>query len=154
MDITPYMWIIWLALILVFVIIEMLTLDFIFLMLGAGSLVGLVAELANAPWWAQIIIAGIAAVLLLTLVRPPLLRRIRRGADNTPSNLGAVLGMSGFALTPVSALDGLVKLANGETWTARVDTERASDVIPEGSAVRVLVINGATAVVVPEKESV
>jgi hypothetical protein len=39
-DLTQYLWIAWLVLALVFVIIELLTLEFTFLMLAAGTLVG------------------------------------------------------------------------------------------------------------------
>lgn len=154
MDITPYMWIAWLALILVFVIIEMLTLDFIFLMLGSGSLVGLLSGLTGIEWWAQLLIGAAAALLLLFTVRPPLLRRLRRDADNTPSNMDAVVGSLGIALTPITTIDGLVKLANGETWTARSTADSANDVIPAETSVRVRIIDGATAIVYPNKESV
>ena len=44
-----YSWIVWLALILVFVIIEVMSLEFTFLMLAIGSLGGLVAGLVGAP---------------------------------------------------------------------------------------------------------
>ena len=43
-----YAWVIWLALILVFLVIETLTLDLIFLMLAIGSVGGLVAHFAGA----------------------------------------------------------------------------------------------------------
>ena len=52
-------WVLWLALILVFVIIEVFTLDFTFLMLAGGGLGGLVAGFFHAPLWAQIVIAGV-----------------------------------------------------------------------------------------------
>jgi hypothetical protein len=54
-----YAWIVWLAIILIFGIIELTTLDFTFLMLATGSLGGLVSGLLGAPWWLQIIIAGV-----------------------------------------------------------------------------------------------
>ena len=60
MDITSFAWIVWLVLILVFVIIEMLTLDFVFLMIAVGSVGGLLSGLFGAPWWLQIIIAAVA----------------------------------------------------------------------------------------------
>jgi membrane protein implicated in regulation of membrane protease activity len=39
-DLTQYLWIAWLVLAVVFVIIELLTLEFTFLMLAAGAVIG------------------------------------------------------------------------------------------------------------------
>jgi membrane protein implicated in regulation of membrane protease activity len=74
-----YAWVLWLALILIFVIIEVLTVDFTFLMLALGSVGGLVSGLFNAPWWVQLLVAAILAVLLLFAVRPSLLRALKAG---------------------------------------------------------------------------
>lgn len=141
-------WVIWLALILVFVIIELFTLDFTFLMLAAGSLGGLVAGFLSAPVWAQIVTAGVLALLLLFLLRPPLLRRFRRGGDPTPSNVDALLGLTGTVVREFSDARGQVKLANGETWTARLADGLTGELV-EGEKVVVTGIEGATAVVVP-----
>lgn len=140
-------WVLWLALILVFVIIEVFTLDFTFLMLAGGSLGGLVAGFAHAPLWAQIVIAGIAALLLLFLVRPPLLRAFRAGGDPTPSNVEALLGVTGVVVTENSSRIQ-VRLANGEVWTARLADGLDGELV-EGERVVVTAIEGATAVVVP-----
>ena len=56
--IEQYAWIGWLVLIAAFLIIEMLTLDFTFLMLGIGGIVGLISDLLGAPVWLQVIIAA------------------------------------------------------------------------------------------------
>ena len=56
--IEQFAWIGWLVLILVFLVIEMLTLDFTFLMLSIGGLAGLGADLLGAPIWLQVIIAA------------------------------------------------------------------------------------------------
>jgi membrane protein implicated in regulation of membrane protease activity len=140
-------WVLWLALILVFVIIEVFTLDFTFLMLAAGSLGGLAAGFFRAPIWAQIVIAGVLALLLLFLVRPSLLRAFRKGGDPTPSNVDALLGLTGVVVTE-NAARIQVKLANGETWTSRLADDVDGELV-EGERVVVTAIEGATAVVVP-----
>lgn len=140
-------WLLWLALILIFVVIEVFTLDFTFLMLAVGSLGGLVGGFFAVPFWAQIVIAAALAVVLLFLVRPPLLQAFRRGEDPTPSNVEALLGLSGTALTDFVDDRGQVKLANGDTWTARLAD--GADAVLEGAKVVVTRIEGATAVVVP-----
>jgi membrane protein implicated in regulation of membrane protease activity len=140
-------WVLWLALILVFVIIEVFTLDFTFLMLAGGSLGGLIAGFFATPIWAQIVIAGVLALLLLFVVRPPLLRAFRKGGDPTLSNVEALVGLTGVVVTE-NASRSQVKLANGETWTARLADGLDGELV-EGGRVVVAAIEGATAVVVP-----
>ncbi|MBN9631666.1 NfeD family protein [Leifsonia sp. TF02-11] len=154
MDITSFAWIAWLVLILVFVIIEMLTLDFVFLMIAVGSLGGLISGLFGAPWWLQLVIAAALSVVLLFFIRPPLLHRLKRGGDPTKSNVDALIGMSGVVVSTVSRTAGLVKLAVGETWTSRLATASGGPVeLVPGEHVIVLSIEGATAVVAPSPVS-
>lgn len=141
-------WVLWLALILVFVIIEVFTLDFTFLMLAGGSLGGLVAGFFHAPIWAQIVLAGVLAILLLFVVRPPLLRAFRTGGDPTLSNVEALPGLTGTVVKDFADSRGQVKLANGETWTSRLADGLDGELV-EGERVVVTAIEGATAVVVP-----
>lgn len=141
-----FAWIAWIVLIAVFLVIEMLTLGFTFLMLGIGGLAGLVADLFGAPIWLQVVIAAVVAALLVMLLRPPLLRRLRRGEDTTPTNVAALIGLAGTVTSTISAYGGQVKLTNGDVWTARNDT--SGDIEP-GTPVRVRRIDGATAFVIP-----
>lgn len=148
-DLTQYVWIAWLILIFVCVIIELLTLEFTFLMLACGSVAGLGANLLGWEWWVQILVAAAVSVLLLLTIRPVLLRYMRRGEDPTPSNVAALNGMSGRVVSPIADTTGLVKLANGETWTARLASESDQRVIDTGASVRVVLVDGATVVIVP-----
>lgn len=143
--IEQWAWIGWLVLILAFLVIEMLTLDFTFLMLSIGGLAGLGTGLLGAPLWLQVIVAGVVAAVLVLFLRPPLLRRLRRGEDPTPSNVDALLGLRGRVVSTVSAHGGQVKLGNGEVWTARTEVGE----LEPGTPVNVSRIDGATAVVRP-----
>ena len=80
---TQWAWVFWLALILVFIIVEVVSLEFTFLMLAVGSLGGLVAGLLGAPWWVQIIVAGVLSLLaaLLRAARPAAHAAARRRPD-------------------------------------------------------------------------
>ena len=141
-----YAWIVWIALILIFGIIELTTLEFTFLMLALGSVGGLISAVFGVPWWAQILIAAVLAVLLLFALRPALLRRLKRGGDPTLSNVDALIGLLGTVTNDFSGNANHVKLVNGETWSARLSgTDRP---LVEGERVEVTAIEGATAVVV------
>lgn len=152
--ITDYVWIAWLVFILIFIIIELLTLDFTFLMLSVGSLGGLGANALGFPWWLQILVAGAVALVLILLIRPPLLRVLRKGGDPTPTNVAALIGIGGRVLSSIGENGGLVKLANGETWTARVVDKAQYSAAGEGESVVVTAIEGSTAVVIPSERTV
>ena len=143
---TSSTWIVWLALILIFGIVEIVTVQFLFLMLAAGSLAGLGAGLVGVPWWGQVLIAAAVSLLLIFAVRPSLVRRLGRGGDPTLSNIEALVGLTGIVTTDYTGNVGHVKLSNGEIWTARVPADRP---LVEGERVIVAAIEGATAVVVP-----
>ncbi len=145
---TSWAWVFWSALILVFLIIEVLSLSFLFLMLAVGSLGGLVAGLVGAPWWVELIVAAVISLLLLFFVRPPLMRFTHRGADPARSNIDALLGTRATVVKTFDDGPGQVKLSNGETWTARL-ADRATAGLVEGDTVQVDSIDGATAVVSP-----
>jgi membrane protein implicated in regulation of membrane protease activity len=150
---TSWAWVFWLALILVFLVIEVLSLSFVFLMLAVGSVGGLVAGLLGAPWYVGFVVAAVLSLLLLFFVRPPLLRLTHRGADPARSNVDALLGTAGTVVIAFQEGRGQVKLANGETWTARLAHPQLSAhqtaALQEGDRVQVDSIEGATAVVSP-----
>lgn len=145
-----YAWIVWLGLILLFLIVEMSTLEFTFLMIAVGSLGGLVSGLLGLPWWAQVVIAAILALLLLLAVKPPLLRRLKRGGDPTKTLVDALIGMEGTVVSDFVNGQGHVKLTVGETWTARV-SPATQPPLEVGDRITVTAIDGATAMVAPMK---
>ncbi|HMM81608.1 MAG TPA: NfeD family protein [Terrimesophilobacter sp.] len=145
-----YAWIVWLGLILLFLIVEMSTLEFTFLMIAVGSLGGLVSGLLGLPWWAQVVIAAILALLLLLAVKPPLLRRLKRGGDPTKTLVDALIGMEGTVVSDFVNGQGHVKLTVGETWTARISPATDSS-LEVGDRITVTAIEGATAMVAPVK---
>jgi membrane protein implicated in regulation of membrane protease activity len=146
--IEQWAWVGWLVLIVIFLVIEVLSLDLTFLMVALGSTAGLISDFAGLPVWLQVIIAAVAAALLLFFLRPPLLRRLHRGEDTTPSNVEALIGLRGQVLSTVSSLGGQVKLSNGDIWTARTP---AGEIAP-GASVTVARIDGATAIVSAHEE--
>jgi len=145
---TSWAWVFWLALILVFLIIEVLTLSFVFLMVAVGSLGGLIAGLLGAPWYVELIVAAALSLLLLFFVRPPLLRLTHRGADPARSNVDRLLGTPATVVKTFDDGTGQVKLSNGETWTAKL-AHHAAATLSEGDKVQVDSIEGATAIVSP-----
>jgi membrane protein implicated in regulation of membrane protease activity len=139
---------VWIGLVLLLGVVEIFTLDFIFIMLAAGAAGGLIAALLGAPWWLSAIVAAVAALVLLSLVRPRLLVALGRGADPHRTNVEGLIGLPGtVAVAFTSSSPGQVRLANGETWSARFAADSVDRRPPLGTPVVVESIEGSTAVV-------
>jgi len=146
-----FAWILWAVLVLVFLVVEMFTLEMTFLMLAVGAAAALLAGLLGAPFWLQLIVAAVVALVAVLTLRPPLLRRLRRGGEHALTNVDALPGMSGVVLGELSGQQtGTVRLANGETWTAQLAQDGTAARVQPGSSVVVRSIHGATAIVSPQ----
>ena len=135
-DLTQYMWIVWLVLALVFVIVELLTLEFTFLMLASGTLIGgLGVNLLGGAWWLQVLAAAAISALHLFTIRPLLLRALHRSSVLHPTNVDAIRGRGpgSDALTVgdrivVTAVRGaMVEVALAAASESALPTDRSSD---------------------------
>ena len=135
---------IWLIFALGLASAEALTGDMFLLMLGGGALAAALSSWLLAwPVWADGAVFLVVSVLLLTLVRPGLRRRLTP-AVGAMTGVQALEGKSALVLDRVAADEGQVKL-DGQVWTARPLND--SDVYQPGERVTVVHIDGATAVV-------
>lgn len=140
--------VVWIGLTLLLGVVEVFTLDFIFIMLAAGAAGGLVAALLGAPWWLSAIVAAGVALLLLSLVRPRVLGALDKNADPHRTNIDGLIGLRGtVAVAFTASSPGQVRLSNGETWTARLSPASPDRTPPLGTPVVVESIEGSTAVV-------
>lgn len=148
-DLTQYLWIAWLVLALLFVIIELLTLEFTFLMLAAGTLIGgLGVNLLAGPWWLQVIAAAAVSALLLFTIRPLLLRALHRSSALKPTNVDAIYGLGGRLTAPFTGDVAAVRLDNGELWS--VMPSATSTALVVGDRVVVTAVRGAKVEVAAE----
>ncbi|MEO9139389.1 MAG: NfeD family protein [Jatrophihabitans sp.] len=139
-------WLIWLIAAGALAAAETVTVTFVLLMFAGGAGAAAITAAFGAPVLLQIVVAIFATVALLVGVRPIAQRHL---ITSGPAVMGsdALVGMEALALSQVDAQNGRVRLNGGE-WSARAydDTE----VIEVGTPVRVVRINGATALVVPD----
>lgn len=142
-------WLIWLGLGLAAGVVEIFTLSLVFVMIAGGAL----AAAAVAALTGNLVLAVLAFAattgLLLAAVRPSLLRYAQRSGPASLTGTSALIDRDAVVLEPVDESGGLVKLA-GEVWTARSSaTSASSGPLEVGSRVRVVAIEGATAMVIP-----
>lgn len=136
-------WVWWLAAALLLAVAEMLSLDFVLIMLATGAAVAALLAAMGFPVWVQFLGFAVTSGALLLALRPWLLDRLRRRVPLVETNVHALVGQTAIVLSEVSDRAGRVKLA-GEVWTARTDGEH---LLPVGEEVVVTRIDGATAVV-------
>ena len=114
---TPFYWLIALAVLLV---IEIITLGLTTIWFAGGALVAFVLALFNVPLLVQITVFLVVSILLLLFTRPVVEKRLNESIDNYNQK-------------------GIV-IINGLEWTAR--SSRDDLIIPEGSKVVINEIKG------------
>ena len=134
----------WLAVALGAGLLELLSLDFVLLMIAGGGLITSGGAAAGLPLPLQVVLFAVSTALLLVLGRPALKRWAHESTPFTPTNTDALTGREAEALTTITPAGGRVRL-DGEEWSARIPPD--SRVVEPGSPVVVLRIDGATAVV-------
>lgn len=134
----------WLAIAIGLGVIEVLTVDLIFIMLAGAALVAGITSLIGFGLIGQVIAFGIASGILLVLVRPWAKSFLARATPDIKTNAQRLVGETAVVTQLVTPAGGRVRL-DGDIWSAR----SVSDSISAGTTVTVLEIDGATAVVMP-----
>ncbi|MFY9262037.1 MAG: NfeD family protein [Actinomycetaceae bacterium] len=137
-------WGIWAIITVVLAILEVVTVDFTFIMIAGGALAATgVSALGGGMIW-QIITFAIVTILLLFFIRP-LVRRHLHDSSTGESNVYAMAGREAITLTAVDRNSGRVKVG-GEVWSAKT----FGATIPADEKVIIQAVEGAQVVIVPK----
>lgn len=126
--------VIWIAAIVVFGIVEAVTVGLVSIWFVLGAVAGLLAAVLGAALWVQIVLFFVVSIAALAATRPLVQRMLRR--DETPTNADRVLGQTARV---TETIDNTVVYADGKTWTARSASGR---VIPKDTMVKVQRMEG------------
>ena len=137
--------VVWLVAGLVLVAAEVLSSDFVLIMLGTGALVAAGVSALGGSIWLDVGVFAVTSIALITLGRPMLKRRLYTA--HVPTNVDALVGDRAVVVSTVDSRGGKIKL-RGELWSARAYDE--TEVLEPGQRVTVMTISGATAVVMGE----
>lgn len=140
---TQWLW--WVAGALVLGLVEIASLDLVFFMLAVAAVAAALAAGLDQSITVQVLTFVATAALLLAVLRPIALRKIKPTGEGDRTNADALVGRTALVLLEVTDRTGLVKLT-GEEWTARTSP---GTVLAVDETVQVLRIEGATAVVEP-----
>jgi membrane protein implicated in regulation of membrane protease activity len=140
-------WVAWLVAAVALGVAEFFTLTLAFGLLAAAALVAAIVAGVGASVLAQVLAFAITARVGLLIVRP-IARRQMTHPPVVREGSYALVGKKAVVLEEVTGTQGLIKLA-GEVWSARALDE--NHVIPAGTLVDVMEIEGATAIVYPRE---
>ena len=137
---------IWLALIIVFAVIEGANPQLVSIWFAGGALVSMIVSFFDVSVQIQIIVFVFSSAVLLALTRPLIKKKIivRNSKTNSDSNIGKT-GIVTAKIDNYHA-EGIVQLA-GLSWSARSADD---SVIPEGEFVTVVRIEGVKLIVSPQ----
>ena len=141
--------IVWVVLAAVLGVAEIFTLTAALGVLAAAALAAAGAAALGLGPFAQFAVFAAVSIALLIGVRPLVKRQLRpRYGPQHRFGVGALVGRQARVVREVTGHDGRVRIG-GEEWSARAYDETL--VIPAGTTVDVIEIEGATALVYPRE---
>ena len=134
---------IWLAIAIIFIIIEAITVGLTTIWFAAGALVALVLALLKVGPMAQIIIFLIVSLILLGTTRKVFVKKLKTGSEKT--NVDALIGEEAVVLEDITPHNvGLVKV-KGQNWSAVAEDKE--ETILKGTTVTVRAVEGVKVIV-------
>jgi membrane protein implicated in regulation of membrane protease activity len=137
-------WLLWLIASGLFAAGELASGDLFLLMLAGGAIGGVGVALLGGPVVLQLAAFVVVAALLVAVVRPLAKRHLTEGTPEQPDGVAALVGRTAKVTRPVDGHGGRIRLGADE-WTAR--SQYGGEHFPVGATVRILQVDGATAVV-------
>lgn len=141
-DVAP--WVLWLIAAGLFAAGEVVSVDLVLLMFAGGSLGGVAVALLGGPVVLQLLAFVGVSLALLTVVRPIARRHLTVSGPGPAIGAAAVVGRTATVTRPIDRHGGRIKLGADE-WTAR--SQHSAETFDVGEVVRILEVEGATAVV-------
>ena len=136
---------VWLALMIVFLLLEAGTVSMVSIWFAVGALAAMVASLCGAELWLQIVLFAIISAALLLALRPFVRKFLNPRLTKT--NVDAVIGMEGIVIETVDNVTavGRVKVGHME-WAARSTN---GEMLVPGTRVQVDRVEGVKIYVTP-----
>ena len=137
-------WLLWLIAAGLFAAGEIVSLDLVLLMFAGGALGGVVVALLGGATVLQMVAFIVVSGLLLALVRPIATKHL---TNRTPLQLDGVdnlIGRTAKVTRDIDSSGGRIRMGADE-WSAR--SQHSGEAFAVGDPVRILQVDGATAVV-------
>ena len=139
--------VIWLAVALVMLVIEALTVGLATIWFAAGALVALLAALLDFSVAVQIVLFLAVSICLLVFTRKIFVEKLKAGSEKT--NVDALVGEKGVVVSPIHPYEvGQVKVG-GQVWSAV--GKNPEETFAADQLVKINAIEGVKLVVTPVK---
>ena len=134
---------IWLAVAIIFIIIEAMTVGLTTIWFAAGALIALVLAFLKIGPMAQVIVFLVVSLALLGTTRKVFVNKLKTGSEKT--NVDALIGEEGVVVEEITPHNvGLVKV-KGQNWSAVAEDKEAT--IVKDTTVNVVAIEGVKLIV-------
>lgn len=134
----------WLALFVILLIVEAITLGLTTIWFAGGALVAFGLAIAEVDTLIQIIVFCAVSVVLLFVTRPAAVRWLNR--ERTKTNAGSLVGVTAVVTEPIENLAGKGRvLVKGQSWSARAVADDIQ--IETGKQVKITKISGVKLIV-------
>ena len=142
-------WVLWIAAMVLFGLVEAATFNLVSVWFMGGSLAGLIVQQLGGSFYWQLGAFLLVSILLLAALRPFVKRFVT--PKKTPTNLDMVIGQQAYLTEAADNLreTGALKL-DGKEWTVR---SADGTVIPAGTLVRIVRLQGVKLFVEPVHEA-
>lgn len=140
--------IVWLAILIILVVIEIFTLGLTTIWFAGGALVAIAVAAVGGPVWLQVLLATVVSAVLLFFTRPVAMKYFNRDRERT--NAESLVGRQAIVISEINNLQGIGQVTvNGMEWTARSIVD--GQTIEPGEVVMIRGINGVKLLVECEK---
>ena len=138
----------WLAVIILFLVIEMITVSLVSIWFVGGALAAFLAAYFTDTMWIQVVAFLAVSVVLLVLLRPLARKLSVKQKDQMVSGAKAMIGKQAIVTEEIDSVHakGAVQV-NGQYWTAK--TKLFEDKIPKDTIVDIIEVDGVKLIVRP-----
>jgi membrane protein implicated in regulation of membrane protease activity len=139
--VVPVRWI-WVALVIIFAIIEVFTLGLTTVWFAIAALLMVFLSFLSIPLTVQILIFLAISTLLLIFTRPLAVKKFKIGREKT--NVDSLVGKHALVIKTIGEFERGEAKVNGQIWSARSEDNKE---ITEGSKCEILRIEGVQLIV-------
>ncbi len=142
---------IWLAVIVICLIIEAVTLGLTTIWFAGGALIAFIASLFRVPIAIQFFLFFIVSLALLFLTRPIAIKYFNK--DRIKTNVDTLIGKQAVVISEINNLKGEgTVILEGKEWMARSNAKH--EILEDGMVVKILRIEGVKLIVEKDLEGV
>lgn len=142
---TDMMTLIWIAAMVIFGVVEAITVGLTSIWFVVGSVAGLIAAICGGPIWLQLALFFVVSIVCLAATRPLVKKLLHK--DVTATNADRVLGQTARVTENIdNAVPTGAVYVGGMTWTARSESGQP---IPRNAQVKIVRMEGVRLFVEP-----